>query len=150
METLAEPVVRHGIVAYRRRLRAFGPFMALVLPAVALASALVAWQVWPCSGTACVRTGAGGFLLAALALPTALVFGLPWQGGGTRYLLVAGSSAVLWMVLGAWAAGRATYHAVASWRDWWKEFLWLLAGVWGGVVADVALLGALLSRTTLL
>jgi len=62
-----------GPVAYRRRLRTFGPFMALVPPGAALAVAALVWRFYPCSGTSCVSSGAAGWLLAAMALPTSLV-----------------------------------------------------------------------------
>jgi hypothetical protein len=140
--------VAKGPVAYRYRLRRIGPILALVPPAAALCVAALVWHLYPCAGTECVRSGATGWGLAALALPTALLFGLPWQGSDARYLLVAGSSALLWVLLGFWAAKRATRRAVASWRDFWAEYAWMLVGVWGGVLAALGVLGWLVRNRT--
>jgi hypothetical protein len=29
---------------------------------------------------------------------------------------------------------------VADWRDWWREYVWYLGGVWAGVLAALAIL----------
>lgn len=135
--TVAVPA---GPVAYRRRLRSVGPFMALGPPAVALAAAGMVWQFSRCSGEACVTSGAAGWFLAAIALPTSLVVGMPWEAGNLRYLVMGVSSAVVWMGLGYLAARRATRSPVATWRDWWREYAWYLFGVWAGVLAALAIL----------
>ena len=78
--------------------------------------------------------GASIFVLTLCALPTALLAGIPWNGGGGRYFLAVTSSILVWLVVGAAAGRLATRSAVASWRDWWREYTWLLLGVWFGVV----------------
>jgi hypothetical protein len=121
--TVAVPA---GPMAYRRRLRSVGPFMALVPPFVALVAAAALWRFTDCSGESCVTSGAAGWLLAAMALPTSLVMGV--------------SSALVWMALGYLAARRATRSPVADWRDFWREYVWYLLGVWAGVLAALGLL----------
>src|SRR5262249_39357264 len=113
-----------GPVAYRRRLRTTGAFMALIPPGVALAVAALVWRFYPCSGTSCVSSGAAGWLLAAMALPTSLVVGMPWEAGSVRYTVMGVTSALVWMGLGYAAARRATRSPVADWRDWWREYAW--------------------------
>jgi hypothetical protein len=142
--------VRAGPLHYRRRIRTLGPFVALVPPAVALGIALLVWRLYPCSGTACVSSGAAGWLLAALALPTSLVVGMPWEGGTSRYALMVITSAALWVVLGWLAARRATQSPVASWRDWWREYAWFLVGVWAGVLAALGILVYVVQHHTFL
>jgi hypothetical protein len=124
-EAVAVPA---GPLAYRRRLRQLGPLMALLPPGVALL----------CAG------------LAALALPTSLVVGMPWEGSAARYLVMAASSVALWMLLGWMAARRATRSPVADWRDWWREFVWPLVGVWAGVLGALALLAYVVEHRTFL
>ena len=136
----AVPAVPAGPVAYRRRLRTIGPFMALVPPAVALLAAGLVWRFAECSGETCVTSGAAGWLLAAMALPTSLVVGMPWEAGNTRYVVMGVTSALVWMGLGYLAARRATRSPVADWRDWWREYAWYLLGVWAGVLAALAVL----------
>jgi len=139
-----------GPVAYRRRLRTVGPFMALVPPGAALAVAALVWQFYPCSGTSCVSSGAAGWLLAAMALPTSLVVGMPWEAGGLRYAVMGVTSAILWIGLGYAAARRATRSPVADWRDWWQEYAWFLIGVWAGVGAALAILAYVVEHHTFL
>ena len=136
----AAVAVPAGPVAYRRRLRTVGPFMALLPPLVALVAARFLWQFTRCSGEACVTQGAAGWLLAAMALPTSLVVGMPWEAGSIRYLVMGVTSALVWMLLGYLSARRATRSPVADWRDWWREYVWYLGGVWAGVLAALAIL----------
>jgi hypothetical protein len=126
--------VRKGVADYRRRLRFLGPLVALLIPAVAFAGAYVLWRLVPCDSGACLHTRAPAWLLAALAVPTALLGGVPFEGGTPRYVVIGTTSVVAWLLLGWLAARRATRQAVASWRDWWREYAWLLLGVWVGVV----------------
>ena len=62
------------------------------------------------------------------------------------YLGAVVGSAVLWMVLGATAARRATRLPVASWRDFWREYLWLAVGVWLGVVVALIAVNLVFGR----
>ncbi len=83
--------------------------------------------------------GVGGFLLSVVAAPFLLVTGAPLTAGNSYTLALLGSAA-LWILLGTIAARMATRTPVATWRDYWREFLWLAGGVWVGVV--VAMIGA--------
>ena len=121
-------------MAYRLRLRRFGPVMALVVPAASLAlgAALIQW-------TGSAIRGFGGFLLTALAAPTMLLLGVPVSGGTPRYVVAGVTSLVLWLGIGAWASARATRNVVASWREWWREYAWLGIPVWLGATVAFAI-----------
>ena len=80
--------------------------------------------------------GIGGFLLAILAAPALLVAGAPLTTGSSYTLAILGSG-VLWVLLGMVASRMATRTPVATWRDYWREYLWLAGGVWIGVVIAV-------------
>jgi hypothetical protein len=102
--------------------------------------ALVPAAVLGAAGAALLATnngstvrGVGGFVLCVLGAPGLLVAGVPLRGGSTALLAGAAGSAVLWFVIGTIAARRATQRPVCSWRDYWREFLWIAAGVWVGV-----------------
>ena len=127
-----EPVPM-GPRAYRSKLRGSGPFVALIPPGVLGAISLLLLR----GHTSLVR-GIGGFLTAVMAAPGLLVAGAPLRSGGKVYLGAIVGSAVMWMIVGAISAKRATRLPAASWRDYWREYVWLAAGVWLGVV--VALL----------
>lgn len=91
--------------------------------------------------------GVASFLLAALAAPVLLVAGVPLSGAPGSHPWAIGASVLLWLLLGAVAARRATRLPVATWRDFWRDFLWLAAGVWLGVLAALAAANLLLGRT---
>jgi hypothetical protein len=67
-----------------------------------------------------------------MAAPTLLLLGVPVSGGIARYVVAGVTSFVLWLAIGAWAASRATRVPVASWRDWWREYAWLVIPIWFG------------------
>jgi hypothetical protein len=144
----SEPVyalpVPRGPRAYRRRLRRFGPFAAL-LPAAALGG--LAWLALY-ENSSSIR-GLVGFLLAVLAAPTLLVAGAPLTAGSATYAVAVLGSAVIWFAIGSVATKRATRSPVASWGDFWREFVWLAAGVWVGVVVSLAVIDLLLGRVFL-
>lgn len=123
--------IPHGPKAYRRKVRQRGPFAGLLLPALIGLVALLLLrdntQVW---------RGVGGFLLALVAAPVLLVSGAPLTSGRS-YALALLASAALWVLLGTIAARMATRTPVATWRDYWREFLWLAGGVWIGVVVGL-------------
>ena len=50
------------------------------------------------------------------------------------------------MLIGAIAARRATRVPVASWRDFWREYLWLATGVWLGVVVALIAVNLVFGR----
>ncbi len=140
MPLVHEPVPL-GPRAYRTKLRASGPFVALVPPGVLGVLALLLLR----GHTSLVR-GVAGFLTAVLAAPGLLVAGVPLRSGRAVYLGAVVGSAVLWMVLGAIAARRATRLPVASWRDFWREYLWLAVGVWLGVVVALIAVNLVFGR----
>lgn len=129
-------VVPGGIVATRQRVRSHGPLAALVVPGLLLAGAAGCWIV--AGGSAGVLVGSAGWVLAALALPTAILLGVPWEGGTARYLGVLITSALVWLLVGYTAARRATRRPVAGWSDYWREYLWLAVALWAGVVTALA------------
>lgn len=124
------PPVPHGPRAYRRRIRAFGPVVGLLPPG---ALGLIAMLLLRNNTTSTVH-GVAGFLTAVLAAPGLLVGGAPLAGGGMYVAAVAGSTLV-WLLLGTAAARRATSTPVATWGDFWKEYLSLAGAIWLGTVA---------------
>ena len=126
--------VPYGPKEYRRRLRKRGPIAGLFLPAIIGVVGLLLLrnntQTW---------RGVGGFLLSIVAAPLLLVTGAPLTTGHSYTFALLGSAA-LWVLLGTIAARMATTTPVATWRDYWREFLWLAGGVWIGIV--VALVAA--------
>jgi hypothetical protein len=85
------------------------------------------------NNTATVR-GVVGFLTAVLAAPGLLVAGAPMKGGTSLYVAACAGSAVVWLLVGTAATARATKSPVATWRDYWREYLWLAGAVWLGVI----------------
>lgn len=136
------PPVPQGPRAYRGRIRRLGPFAALLPPAVMGA---LAW--WLVRDNASTVRGVGSFALAVLAAPGLLVAGVPLAGSSGVRLVAIAASGLLWFVLGLVAARRATRTPVASWRDFWREYLWLAAGVWIGVVGSLVAADLILGRT---
>lgn len=93
--------------------------------------------------------GIGGFAAAVFAAPAMLAFGVPLASGSSKVMLGALVSAAIWFALGLLAARRATRSPVATWRDFWRELVWLVGGVWLGtvialVVVQLAVGGAIL------
>jgi hypothetical protein len=82
-------------------------------------------------------SGLIGLVGGVSAAPGLLVAGAPFADDG-RYPLAIVASAPLWLVLGLIASRRATQAVVASWRDYWRELLWLTVAVMAG--ATIALL----------
>ena len=83
---------------------------------------------WPCSSTDCVEPTLFSALLLLLAVPTSLISGLPWLLTPVTIGIAAGSSLVMWLVLGRWAGRRATVDVDATWRSYWVEMGWMAAG----------------------
>ncbi|MCE9620757.1 MAG: hypothetical protein K8R99_00250 [Actinomycetia bacterium] len=126
--------VPRGPKAYRRQVRQRGPLAGLLPPALIGLLGLLMLR----NNTATWR-GIGGFLLSIVAAPVLLVTGVPLTTGHSYNLALLGSAA-LWVLLGTIAARMATRTPVATWRDYWREYLWLAGGVWIGIV--VALIAA--------
>jgi hypothetical protein len=140
MPRVHEPVPM-GPLAYRSKLRGSGPIVALIPPAVLGAISLILLH----GHTSLVR-GAAGFLSAIFAAPGLLVVGAPLRSGRSLYLAAVIGSAVLWMLIGAISARRATRVPAASWRDYWREYVWLAVGVWLGVIAAIAAVDLIFGR----
>ncbi len=142
MATTSSPPTRTpvpgGPVAYRRRIRRYGGLMGLVVPAAAMALALAVYRLSPCDGVACVENQSS-WVLAAMALPTALLWGIPLQTGTGRYAAAAVTSAVVWALLGHLAGVRACRRGLSTWRTWWGEFVWFMLAVWAGVAMGLLL-----------
>jgi hypothetical protein len=135
-----EPVPM-GPRAYRSKLRGSGPIVALVPP-----GALGALSLLLLRGHTSLTRGLAGFLTAVLAAPGLLVAGAPLRADNRAYLGAVVGSAVLWMLVGAISARRATRLPAASWRDYWREYLWLAVGVWLGVVGALLAVNLVFGR----
>lgn len=138
--SLGAPVPQ-GPRAYRSRIRALGPLAGLLPAAVLGGLALLLLR-----GDGSAITGAGGFALSVLAAPLMLVAGVPLTTSTTARTAAVVASAVMWLLLGLVAARRSTRRPVASWGDFWKEFAWLAAGVWLGVLGSLVAVDLLLGR----
>ena len=136
--------VPYGPRAFRYRIRRMGPFVGLV-PAAILG--LIALRLLY-NNTATSR-GIAGFAAAVLAAPGLLAVGIPLATGAGRLMAGIAASAALWFVVGFVAARRATRSPVAVWRDFWREFAWLAAGIWLGVGLALALIELFLGRALL-
>lgn len=128
----ARPPVPDGPVAYRLKIRRYGALMGLVVPVVAMVAAVALYRLSPCDGVACVEDQ-GSWVLAAMALPTALLWGIPLEAGTGRYVAATVTSALVWAALGYVAARRATRRSLATWGTWWAEFAWFVVALWVGV-----------------
>jgi hypothetical protein len=104
----------------------------LAIPAALGAAALVVLH-----GSTSTGRGLSGFVLAVLAAPALLVAGAPLRSGTSVYVGAVAASGVMWLILGALAGRRATRRPAATWRNFWHEFAWMLAGVWAGVVVGL-------------
>ena len=134
----------NGPRAYRRQIRQLGPVVAVLPPAVLGIVALVLLH-----NNSSTMRGVVGFLSAVLAAPGLLVGGAPMKGGNGLYVAATAGSAVLWMLIGLAASARATRRPVATWRDFWREYLWLAGAVWAGVVGALVVANLMLGRAFL-
>lgn len=140
MPVIHEPVPM-GPRAYRSKLRSSGPIVALLPPGLLGVVSLLLLR-----GHTSIVRGVAGFLTAILAAPGLLVAGAPLRSGRSVYLGAVVGSALLWMVVGVIAARRATRIPAASWRDYWREYIWLAAGVWLGVVVALGAVNLIFGR----
>lgn len=85
-----------------------------------------------------VASGAIGLIGGVFAAPALLAVGAPF-GDRSLYPLAVAASAVLWLAVGVVASRRATRNPVATWRDYWRHFAWLCAGVWAGAAIALGL-----------
>lgn len=87
-------------------------------------------------------SGAIGLIGGVFAAPMLLVVGAPF-GNRSLYPWAVAASGLLWLLVGLFAAARATRNPMAMWSDYWRHFAWLCGGVWLG--AGIALTIAALS-----
>jgi hypothetical protein len=137
------PVVPRGPLAFRYRIRRLGPVVALVPAAVlgVASSRLLQGNT--------TTQGVLGFATAVLAAPALMPFGVPFSEGSGPIVIGALVSAALWLVIGFVAARRATRSPVATWRDFWREYLFLAAGAWLGAILSLGVIQLLLGRVVL-
>jgi hypothetical protein len=83
------------------------------------------------------RSGLFGLVAGVAAAPGLLLAGAPFADG-SDYPLAVLASVPLWLLLGLLASRRSTLTAVASWRDYWRELLWLAVAVSIGAIAALA------------
>jgi hypothetical protein len=117
---------------YRARIRALGPFVALIPPAVLGAIAWLALRLGDGN-----LSGAIGLVGGVVAAPGLLVMGAPFADE-SRYPVAVLLSAPLWMLIGFVAARRATRSPMAMWRDFWQNYAWLALGVVVGACGALA------------
>ncbi|MFZ9075814.1 MAG: hypothetical protein ACO39P_06030 [Ilumatobacteraceae bacterium] len=109
-----------GVVAYRSELRRKGGVYAVagagIVAALGGVLMLLPGRV----------TGVVGFALIVAACPLLVAFGVPITSSVGTIAIGVALSLVSWLVLGQWAAYRATKRPVADWRDW-RSVMWPLA-----------------------
>lgn len=107
----------------------FGPLLGLVPMAILGGGALLALRLG--DGR---LSGLVGLIGGVTAAPGLLVAGAPLASSEHYPLAVLGSMP-LWLLLGFVASRRATTRVVASWRDYWRELVFLSVGVFLGALA---------------
>lgn len=122
---------------YRSRIRTWGPFAALIVPAIVGAIAYLSLHV-----SDAAWSGAVGLIGGVFAAPALLAAGAPF-GDRDLYPIAVLASGVMWVLVGFLASRRATRNPMAIWPDFWRHFAWMCAGVWAG--AATALFVAALS-----
>lgn len=139
--TMPAPPVPLGPRQYRSRIRRFGPLVGLLPPAALGLLALLLHR-----GSSSALQGVASFLFAVLAAPCLLVAGVPLSSGAGTYLVAIVASGAIWLVLSTIASRRATRTPVASWRDFWREYCWLVGAVWVGVGGALLVVDLMLGR----
>lgn len=119
-----------GPLAYRQAIQRRG-----MAAAVAPATLMGGVSLLLLAGSTSTARGVVGFALAVAGAPVLLIAGTPLEHGTGVVLLCILSSGVLWAAIGRVAARRATGVPAATWRDFWREYLWLAVPVWLGSVA---------------
>ena len=109
-----------GVVAYRSELRRKGGVYAVAAAGIVAALGGVLMLL---PGRV---TGVVGFALIVAACPLLVAFGVPITSSVSTIAIGVALSLVSWLVLGQWAAYRATKRPVADWRDW-RSVMWPLS-----------------------
>jgi hypothetical protein len=136
--TAPNPPLLAGPRWYRSRIRSLGWLVALIPPAVVGA---VAWLALRLADTR--WSGLIGLFGGVVAAPGLLVAGAP-LADESNYPLAVAASIPLWLLIGLLASRRATRSPMATWRDFWREYAWMFAGVAVGAA------GALIAATVIL
>ncbi len=129
---MAEYHLTDGPRWYRTRIRVWGPLLGLVIPGLLGAIAYGSLQLSDASWS-----GPVGLIGGYYAAPTLLAVGAPF-GDRELYPLAVIASGLLWMAVGFLAARRATRNPMATFADYWRHYLWMLAGIWFGVSVALA------------
>jgi hypothetical protein len=108
---------------------------------------VVAWLALRLSDSR--ASGVVGLIGGVSAAPGLLVAGAPFADDG-RYPLAVLASVPLWLLLGLIASRRATRAPVASWRDYWRELLWLTIAVIVGACAALVVATNVLGESLVL
>jgi len=66
--------------------------------------------------------------------------------GVVSLVLLHGHTSLGRGIVGVIAARRATRIPAASWRDYWREYMWLAVGVWLGVVVALGAVNLIFGR----
>jgi len=135
----ADVTVPSGLAETRERVRRRGWLAGLAVPVVVVALAAIVLEI-PAEGHVANLLGVTGSLLALLAVPTAVAFGIPVEVGPVRAGLAVATSLLLWALLGAWAGRRVSQRVVGGWREWVVEFGWVMLCLWAGVLTGVGVL----------
>ena len=103
-----------------------GPLLGLLLPALAggLGVGVLRWSEASWSGSL-------GLLGSVLGAPGLLFAGAPF-GDRSLYPAAVAGSVVIWLLVGTFAARRATRHPMATWSDFWRHCIPLTIGIWIG------------------
>lgn len=83
-------------------------------------------------------SGAIGLIGGVCAAPALLAAGAPF-GERDQYPLAVAASALIWLLVGFLASRRATRNPMATWRDYWRHYAWMCAGIWCGAGAALAI-----------
>jgi uncharacterized membrane protein YfcA len=139
VSTLRHTPVTLGPRWYRTRLRLYGPFVALLPPALLGLVAILSLELADSA-----TSGLIGLVGGVIAAPGLLFVGAP-LAESDRYPLAVAASVPLWLLIGFVASRRATRSPMATWREYWREYTYLAAGVAigaiGALVAATAVLG---------
>ena len=135
--------VTEGPTWYRIRIRRYGPLLALALPLIVGAIALLTLELT--DGTA---SGLAVLVTGISAAPGLLAFGGPLATSSDRPIGIA-ISVVLWLIVGVVASRVATRNPMASFTDFWRAYRWLAAGVFIGSMAALGAASLVINRSLL-
>ena len=126
---------------YRTRIRARGPFVALIPPLIVGAVALLLLNLGNRAST-----GLSGLYLGVCAAPGLLVVGAPFSSS-SWYPLGIAISVVLWLVVGLVVSRRVTRNPMASWQDYWRDYAFVAAGICAGCLAALIIARVVIGDT---